>query len=160
MVTVARLSAVRLFAGLPPTAMERLLPWLEERRVAVGEVLIREGEPSASLFMLVEGDALICKRVAGSTEALVARVGIGDHLGEIDLVDAQSATASVIMSTDGVVLVLDVERLRRMLVTDRRLFSHVAKALYVDLADKVRQTNLRVRQTIAWGLEATGELTG
>jgi hypothetical protein len=36
----------------------------------------------------------------------------------------------------------------------------VARALYVDLADKVRQTNLRVRQTIAWGLEATGELTG
>jgi CRP-like cAMP-binding protein len=160
MVTVARLSVVRLFAGLPPAVMERLLPWLEERRVGVGEVLIREGEPSASLFMLVEGDALICKRVAGSTEALVARVGMGDHLGEIDLVDAQSAAASVIMSTDGVVLVLDVERLRRMLVTDRPLFSHVAKALYVDLADKVRQTNLRVRQTIAWGLEATGELTG
>ncbi len=154
------LSSVRLFANMPPSARERLAPWVVERRVSAGDVLIKEGEPAAGLFMLVEGEAVVCKQVSGATEALVTRVGVGDHLGEIDLLDAESATASVLMATDGRVLVLDIERLRRMLVTDRALFAHVAKALFVDLAEKVRQTNQRVRETIAWGLEATGETAG
>jgi CRP-like cAMP-binding protein len=159
MTTASTLASVRLFAALPSGARDRLVPWLVERPAAMGEVLIQEGEPAVGLFMIVEGQALVCKRVAGATEALVARVGVGDHVGEIDLLDAESATATVLMATDGRVLVLEVERLRRMLVTDRPLFTHVAKALFVDLAEKVRATNQRVRDTIAWGLEATGELT-
>jgi CRP-like cAMP-binding protein len=160
MVTSSDLARVRLFSDLPEAIRDRLLPWLSERRVAVAEQLITEGEPAASLVMILEGEALVCKRVAGSTEALVARVVAGGHLGEIDLVDAETATASVLMATDGRVLVLDADRLRRMLVTDRPLFSHVARALFIDLAEKVRTTNQRVRETIAWGLEATGELAG
>ena len=154
--TAEALARSTLFATMPESVVGRLAPWFAPRVVNKGEVLLTEGETAAKLYIVVAGTAVVCKRVHGVTEALVARVGPGAHLGEIDLVDAECATATVIMETPGALLELDSERFRRMLVTDRTLFSHVARVLFVDLAEKVRKTNEQVRQTIAWGLDAVG----
>ncbi|MBM4366763.1 MAG: cyclic nucleotide-binding domain-containing protein [Deltaproteobacteria bacterium] len=153
----ARLAACPLFATLPPEAIDRLGDWFVARPVTAGEVLIEEDRGASFLLVVATGSLVVAKRVDGHPEALVTRIGPGGHAGEVDLVDDERACASVIAETDGTVLVLESQRLRRMLVTDRRLFTHVARALLVDLAHKVRQTNERVRDAIAWGLDATGE---
>lgn len=152
------LARTALFGTLPDDALDRLAGWFELRPVLIGDVLLREGEPSARLYVVVSGSLVVCKQVHGVTEALVARAGPGAHLGEIDLVDGECATATVLAEADGEVLELDADRFRRMLVSDRPLFAHVARVLFVDLAEKVRVTNARVRETIAWGLDACGEL--
>lgn len=146
-----------LFVTLPPEALDRLAPWFSVRRVRGGEVLIAEGLPSGGLVVVVSGSLVVAKAVPGHPEALVTRLGPAGHAGEVDLVDAEQASASVIAEGDGEVLVLDAQQMRRMLVSDRRLFAHVARALMVDLAGKVRDTNSRVRDAITWGLDATGE---
>ena len=153
----AQLAACPLFATLPPDAIDRLAVWFVARRVSPGDVLIEEDREASLLLVVAAGSLVVAKRVDGHPEALVTRIGPGGHAGEVDLVDGDSACASVIAETSGTVLVLDAQRLRRMLVTDRRLFAHVARALLVDLALKVRRTNERVRDAIAWGLDATGE---
>ncbi len=160
MSTHERLARSALFGTLPDEVLERLAGWFELRDVRIGDVLLREGMPSARLLVVVSGSLVVCKQVQGVTEALVARVGPGAHLGEIDLVDGEYATATVIAESDGQVLELEAERFRRMLVSDRPLFAHVARVLFVDLAEKVRHTNAQVRETIAWGLDACGELAG
>ncbi len=151
------LAASPLFATLPPDAVDRLAGWFVSRPVIPGEVLIEEGEAASILLVVATGSLVVAKRVDGHPEALVTRIGPGGHAGEVDLVDDERASASVIAETSGTVLVLEAQRLRRMLVTDRRLFAHVARALLVDMAQKVRSTNDRVREAIAWGLDATGE---
>lgn len=155
--TRAQLAACPLFATLSPEAVERLAGWFTARPVSAGEVLIEEGQGASVLLVVAEGSLVVAKRVEGHPEALLTRIGPGGHAGEVDLVDDERASASVIAETSGTVLVLEAQRLRRMLVTDRRLFAHVARALLVDLAHKVRRTNERVRDAIAWGLDATGE---
>ncbi len=160
MPTAEILARTPLFGTLPEDVVLRLAPWFTPRRVAIGDVILTEGEPAAKLVIVVHGSLVVCKRVQGVTEALVARVGPGAHLGEIDLVDGEMATATVLAESDGEVLELDADRFRRMLVTDRPLFAHVARVLFVDLAEKVRVTNAQVRETIAWGLDACGELAG
>lgn len=158
MIAPLALAKSELFGSMPAPLLERLAPWFTERGALRGEVLLHEGEGASRLFVIASGTVLVCKAVAGSTEALVARLGPGAHLGEIDLLDDEQATATVIMETEGTLLELDTERFRRMLVTDRALFAHVARGLFVDLATKVRRTNDKVRETIAWGLDATGDL--
>ena len=152
----AALSGSSLFGQLPDELLVRLAPWCEQRLVRAGDVLLTEGESASRLYVLVSGQAVICKNV-GEADALVARLGPGAHLGEIDLLDAETATATVIMETDGEVVQLDAARFRQMLVRDRQLFSHVARVLFADLAERVRRTNERVRATIAWGLDAAGD---
>ncbi len=155
--TRVRLAACPLFATLPPEAIDPLAGWFVARPVSAGEVLIEEGQSARVLLVVSEGSLVVAKAVDGHPEALLTRIGPGGHAGEVDLVDDARASASVIAETAGIVLVLEAQRLRRMLVTDRRLFAHVARALLVDMVRKVRSTNDRVRDAIAWGLDATGE---
>ncbi len=157
MTVVAALRASVLFGTLPQPVLAQLAEWFVLRPTTAGEVLLREDEESARLYVVASGRVVVCKGVVGVTEALVARVGPGDHLGEIDLVDGQTATATVIAEEDGVVIELAADRFRRMLVSDRPLFAHVARVLLTDMAVKVRRTNERVRETIAWGLDACGD---
>jgi CRP-like cAMP-binding protein len=146
-----------LFATLPPDALDRLVPWFAAREVEAGAVVIEEGAAGGELMVVARGSLLVGKAVPGHAEAFVKRIAVGEAAGEVDLVDAERASASVIAEVNSTLLVLETPRLRRMLVSDRRLFAHVARALMVDLAEKVRRTNDRVRDAITWGLDATGE---
>ena len=147
----------RLFRTLPPEALARLAPWFRTRDVPAGVTLVQEGQPAGALFVVVEGTLIVCKSLERRSEALVGRLGPGQHAGELDLIDAQMASASVASETPCTLLVLDQRRIREMLVSDRVLFTHVARALFVDLSERIRLTNERVRNAIAWGLDATGQ---
>lgn len=147
----------RLFASLPEDAVKRLAPWMRLRDVEAGETLVVEGEPAGALLLVAGGTLLVSKSLGRQSEALVTRLGVGDHAGELDLIDAQAASASVVAESAATVVVLETRRMRQMLVTDRTLFGHVTRALFVDLSQKVRTTNDRVRDAIAWGLDATGQ---
>jgi CRP-like cAMP-binding protein len=154
------LSGSRLFAGLPEEDCTRLAGWMRIRGVEAGETLVVEGEPAGALFVVCQGTLLVSKDLGRASEALVSRLEAGDHAGELDLIDAGRASASVVSEGPAIVAVLDQRRLRQMLVTDRRLFSHVSRALFVDLAQKVRSTNDKVRDAIQWGLDAMGQTEG
>ena len=151
------LVASRLFRTLPPDALARLVPWFRERQVAAGVTLVQEQQPAGALIVIASGTLIVCKSLERRAEALITRLGPGEHAGELDLIDAQMASASVASETACTLLVLDQRRIREMLVTDRVLFAHVARALFVDLSERIRKTNDRVRDAIAWGLDATGQ---
>lgn len=147
----------RLFRTVPPDAVARLVPWFRVREVGSGVTLVQEGQPAGALFIVAKGGLVVCKSLDRKAEALVTRLGPGHHVGEVDLIDAQMASASVASEVPTTLLVLDQRRLREMLVMDRVLFTHVARALFVDLSERIRNTNDRVRDAIAWGLDATGQ---
>ena len=151
------LAASRLFRTLPPDALARLVPWFRPREVGAGVTLVQEQQPSGALIVVSSGTLIVCKSIGRRSEAMVSRLGPGEHAGELDLIDSQMASASVATETACSLLVLDQRRIREMLVTDRVLFAHVARALFVDLSDRIRKTNDRVRDAIAWGLDATAQ---
>jgi CRP-like cAMP-binding protein len=156
----AAVARSRLLGHLPEDVRARLVPWMRVRTVRAGETLVHEGEPAGALFVVAAGTLVVSKSLGRDNEALVAWLGPGDHAGEIDLIDARAASASVSAESEAEIAVLDQRRMRQMLVTDKTLFLHVSKALFVDLARKVRSTNDRVRDAIAWGLDATGQGEG
>ncbi len=152
---VTLLEGVPLLANLTPDERARLAAWFSPRPVAAGEVVLWEGRPHESLFVVVDGRMVVTKQIRGATEAVLAHLDRGAHFGEIDLIDGQSASASVTAETAGRLLVLDQSRLRGLLAADERLFSTLAWSLLRDLAAKVRRTNAKLQETIVWGLDAT-----
>ena len=84
-----------LLAGLPPKAASALLALGTAREFGPETVLLREGEASTHVLLLVEG----CVKVTGTTPegrlALLAiRVG-GDLVGELAALDGQPRIATV-----------------------------------------------------------------
>jgi CRP-like cAMP-binding protein len=120
------------------------------RRIEPGTVLIREGEHLSSLFVVIDGWLAVA--VAGAVA--LARVGAGEIVGELSLVDSRPASATV-TATGGVSL-LEIPRsvLQERLGRDQAFAARLYRALAVFLADRMRST-IRL---MGYGSQGTADL--
>jgi small-conductance mechanosensitive channel len=84
------LERCKLFAGLPPDALDLLASasrWLD---FAPGEVIVREGDASRALYVVAAGDAVVLH-----SGAEVAKVGEGDVFGEMAFLSGEPRSATV-----------------------------------------------------------------
>ena len=104
------------------------------RRLNDGDVIIREGERVDSLIFLLEGELLVTTRRLGN----IARMGVGEVVGEMSLVDSAPPSATITASGNGLALFLDKTRLMQKLENDAGFGSRFYQALAVFLADRLR----------------------
>lgn len=91
-----------LFASLSVREREALAGSAEEVEVAAGTTIIVEGDDGDAAYLIIEGVLAVTK--AGVE---VARVGAGDHVGEIALLHDRPRTATVTAMTPARLLVVD-----------------------------------------------------
>ena len=88
------LARVRLFRGLSQRQLKRLARCVKEREFRPGVKVVTEGTMSGvSFFVVADGEAAVS--VDGRE---VARIGPGDHFGELALIsgDARAATVTAV----------------------------------------------------------------
>jgi CRP/FNR family cyclic AMP-dependent transcriptional regulator len=125
---------VDLIRGLPlfelcsKRDLRRIAALAEERDVAAGTELIREGEPGNEFYVVVEGDVEV--RRGGRR---VARLGAGSFVGEIALLSRSPRTATVVATTPLHVLAISGRDFVALLDSLPELWLKVARTL----ADRV-----------------------
>jgi CRP-like cAMP-binding protein len=88
---VDELGAVKLFGGLSQRQLRQLARLMKERTFRPGVAVVEEGTMSGvGFFIVAEGEASVT--VDGRE---VARIGPGDHFGELALINEDARTASV-----------------------------------------------------------------
>ena len=93
------LSRVDLFESLEPEDIDALAAALSERRCLASQDIVHQGEPGASLFVVVDG--LLEARVKSDGQMLtVGRIGAGDFFGEMSLLTGVPRGATVVAVTD------------------------------------------------------------
>jgi CRP-like cAMP-binding protein len=97
-----RLPPIPLFSELRAEAFRALLPALVLRRVAAGEVILAEGEPGQSFFVIARGEVSVARALAQGGETVLATLHEGAIFGEMALVSAapRSATVRAVADTD------------------------------------------------------------
>ena len=110
-----------------------------QRRLKGGEVVIREGDRTDSLIFLLEGELVVSNKSMGE----IARMGVGEVVGEMSLVDSAPPSATITASGDGLALFLDRTRLLHKLGADDGFSSRFYRALAVFLADRLRDARRR-----------------
>lgn len=82
--------------------------------LAAGDCLFREGDPPTSAFLIEEGTIEIHAMRAGERQQamVLARLGPGELLGEMSVVDQSNRTATAIALVDSVLLVIDSEQIK------------------------------------------------
>lgn len=115
--------------------------WLSEigaqRKIPRGEVLIREGRTIDSVFFVTQGTFAVTTGAAGQE---VARVGVGEVLGEVSYIDRYPPTATVTALEDAVVLAVSRESLTAKIHADPGFAGRFYKAVAVFLAERLRST--------------------
>ena len=125
----------------------------EAKQVPPGTVLLREGEPTDALYVVLRGTVSVSSRSSGDRE--IASVGRGEVLGEISFLDNRMPTATV-HALDGVtVFVLSREQLSAKLVRDTGFAARFYRALAVFLSDRMRKSN--ASRLVAAGGRVTDE---
>jgi CRP/FNR family cyclic AMP-dependent transcriptional regulator len=87
------LASVELFRTLPEGALERVLDQATVRSLRRGDVLFREEDKAAELFVVDEGRIAIANRSPDGRESVVALMEPGDLFGEMSLFDGQGRSA-------------------------------------------------------------------
>jgi CRP/FNR family transcriptional regulator, cyclic AMP receptor protein len=104
-----------------------------------GAVLIQEGEPVGSLFVLLDGNLSV---VTGHRQ--VASLFSGEIVGEISFVDSRPPSASVTAGEKSHVLAIPRSALQDKLDRDFKFAANFYRALAVFLADRLRTTTSRL----------------
>jgi porphyrinogen peroxidase len=120
----ALLGAVPLFEGLEPSVLERLAGLASEIRAADGDVLMRQGEIGDDFFVVVDGHVIVER-----DGEPIARLGRGEFLGEIALIDGRPRSATAIADGEARLLVLDHRQFDTVFDTVPGLGRHIARVL-------------------------------
>jgi CRP/FNR family cyclic AMP-dependent transcriptional regulator len=112
-------------------------------RPSDGEVLIREGESQEALYFILSGTLHVVSSVNGRN-LLLASFGEGESLGEINLFDPATASATAIVRTPGLIWMLTREELNTFPESDPAAGVAVLRGLLKQVARRVRGMNVKL----------------
>lgn len=124
-----RLRDLPPFAACTDDELAFVAARIGEHRAHPGDVLTEEGRTGREWVVLVEGSAVV--RVGSH---VLTRLGPGDVVGEVALLDHGSRTATVVAETEVEALVSSAEEFTQILTG----VPAVARALLVSLAGRLR----------------------
>ncbi|MFV2062469.1 MAG: Crp/Fnr family transcriptional regulator [Chloroflexota bacterium] len=130
------LEKVPLFSGCSDAVFDQLADVTAELAFDDGQAIVQQGQVGNGLYIVVTGGARI---VGGSDE--LARLGPGDFLGELSVIDQRPRAASAFATGPTVCLALASWDLLAMLEQDPTLTLNLLK----ELVGRLRRTDAQLR---------------
>lgn len=141
------LKRAEIFLGLDDSRLRKIarLPSCCRQSYKRGDIIFREGDVAADLYILEEGEVnLVMKVPPGSPyptgQAIVDRVTKGDIFGWSAVVAPYLLTLSACCTKDTKVLALKGEELRKLLDKEPRLGYEIMKGLVRVIGSRLRDT--------------------
>jgi len=136
MARISFLKEVALFEDIPANHLTALVPICEEVPVREGEVLFRAGEPGDSLYLVREGAVGV---LVGDGEVEVAKLGPGECVGEMALIDDSPRSATAVVREDGSLLRIAADVFSDLLHSE----PEIALGLLRTLVSRLRRATAR-----------------
>jgi len=119
------------------------LQWIYDagnaRSLSPGSELIREGVHQESLYIVVDGELAVRK---GDVE--LARLGAGEVVGDMSLLDKRPPSATVVPLGDAVVFEIPHSKLNSKLRSDPHFGTRFYRALCIFLANRLSRTDAMI----------------
>ncbi len=123
---VATLRAVSLLAPLSDAALAQLVRQVHRHTFGKGEVVVREGEPGDSFYVIEQGSAEVMLGHDGGMRAL-GQLNAGDFFGEMSLLAGDPRSATVRAASDLSVLVVDRAAFKEIISADPAILEPLSK---------------------------------
>ena len=138
--TVNFLRTVPLFSKLDDSELSRFAELTREKNYPKGSVIVFEDDPGDSLFIVREGRVKVVLIGEDGREVILGVLGVGEHFGELSLIDDQPRSAHVIAMEETNLLVLRRDDFRRRVEANPA----VAWALLSELALRLRRADAKI----------------
>ncbi len=110
----------------------------KRQTVSDGTILIQEGHPVDTLYILLDGELAVTTIAFDGRE--IARLGSGEVVGEMSFVDARPPSATVTAKGDSLVFTLPRPELAVKLHQDEGFAARFYRALAAFLSNRLRST--------------------
>lgn len=149
------LRMVSLLRDLTDEELVAFRDLLTLREVRPKERILEEGTVVTHFYIICDGVFHI-RRLAQKREMLMSRLGPGSFFGEINLFDPGVATASIYAMTQGLLAVVDYERLREFLSSNPATGYKIVSAMMTETVRRVRTTSSRLVHSVYWSNQGVG----
>ncbi len=134
------LGSVPMFTGLHRDELLKFAELTRERTYPKGSVILFQGDPGDSLYVLRQGRAKVVLIGEDGREVILGVLEPGAHFGELALIDDQPRSAHVIAMEDSQLLILRREDFRRRVEANPT----VAWALLTELSRRLRRADQKI----------------
>jgi len=131
---------VPLFSGIPAEDRLALARAATVRTYRRGDVIVRQGQPGESFFVIVKGRVAVTILSPDGREVVLNTLGEGDHFGEMALVDDAPRSASVVAQERSELAILS----REVFVDLLRSNFVLTRALLATLSRRLRRANATI----------------
>jgi len=100
-----------LFEVLADDEREALVREMDVESHDEGSVIISEGDPGSSMYLIVSGEVKVYTRAQTGSSVYLAKLGEGDFFGEVSVLTGKPRTATITASQRTELLRLDKEKL-------------------------------------------------
>ncbi|MFN7457569.1 MAG: Crp/Fnr family transcriptional regulator [Gemmatimonas sp.] len=131
------LSTVPLFRELDRAAVRGFAEYTRERKFSKGARIVAEGDPGDALFVVRSGEVKVVLAGEDGRDVILNVLNVGDHFGELALIDGRPRSAHVIATQASSLLTLSRADFRRQVEQSPQ----VAWGLMVELSRRLRQAD-------------------
>lgn len=134
------LGAVEIFAHFSQSELADILSGAEKCIIEPGQIIISEGSSGHFMYIIIDGDVEITKKLAGGGTKALTKLGAGNCFGEMALIDNSERSATVISVSKCVMLRLSETEFRKNLPAGAKLYRNIARLL----SQRLRNTNAMI----------------
>jgi CRP/FNR family transcriptional regulator, cyclic AMP receptor protein len=134
------LAQVSLLGELSSLELDELSVSLRRRRYRKGEVIVVQGEPGSTMYLIESGRVRIAATSAQGKEVILALRGPGEFFGEMALLDGEPRSADAIAHEASTLLLLERTDFKRYLEARPKL----AIRMLVAISRRLRQSTRMV----------------
>ncbi len=116
------LRSIPLFSSLDQEQTEFLADNLKSRRLAAGDIVVRQGDEGSSMFVIAGGQMAI---LVGNEQEQVATLGGGDYFGEMSLLIGGARGATVRAATPALVFEVPHLAVKTLLADNHELLAEL-----------------------------------
>ena len=131
------LATVPLFRELDRASVRSFAELTREQKFAKGSIIVSEGDPGDALYVVRSGEVKVVLIGEDGREVILNVLGVGEHFGELSLIDGRPRSAHVVATHPSGLLVLRRSDFRRQVDQSPA----VAWGLMTELSHRLRQAD-------------------
>ena len=143
---VVPLEAMDMLAGFDANEIGLLRSIVEVAHYAPGEVIVREGDPADSLFLLAAGLVNVCLRLGdGTRQKRLATIAPGVAFGELAVFDGGTRSADVVAVLPAVCYILPLAKFDELAALHRGMRTKLLSNIGRELSARLRRADAEIR---------------
>ena len=137
---ILHLKGIEIFEALSVSELAAVASVTEEIVCPPGEIVIKEGDPGETMYLLIKGEVSVIKDQGEGHEIELDRIGAGDYFGEMALFEDVLRSATIRTEQESRLLVLHKQEFKEIV----REYPQIALNICKVLSGRIRKLHKKV----------------